>query len=102
MRTITRSRRARLVGVSIVAVALIAPASALGQDEPQMGGSITVAVEGEPASVDPAFDYDFISGYATIAVLLKFLQTHTTMPFVVYRVAVGTGLLVLIGTGAIG
>ena len=65
MRTSTPWRHARLVGASIIAVALIAPASAFGQDEPQMGGSITVAIEGEPTSVDPAFDYDFISGYAT-------------------------------------
>ncbi len=42
---------------------------------PKLGGSIVVAVEGEPASMDPAFDYDFVSGLAVGSVtepLLKF------------------------------
>lgn len=63
-------------------------------------GSAAVEVGAEPVIL--ATLAAFLSGYATIAVLLRFLQTHTTMPFVIYRVAVGTGLLVLIGTGAIG
>ena len=33
------------------------------------GGSIVAAVEGEPTSVDPAFDYDFVSG-------LRHLEHH--------------------------
>ena len=44
---------------------------------PTKGGSITVAVEGEPASMDPAFDYDFVSGLAVGSVtepLLKFCE----------------------------
>ncbi len=44
---------------------------------PKPGGSITVAIEGEPASVDPAFDYDFVSGLATGSItepLLKFCK----------------------------
>jgi peptide/nickel transport system substrate-binding protein len=44
---------------------------------PKQGGSITVAVEGEPASMDPAFDYDFVSGLAVDSVtepLLKFCE----------------------------
>jgi undecaprenyl-diphosphatase len=44
----------------------------------------------------------FLSGYATIAWFLSFLQTHTTLPFVVYRVALGTTVLVLLAAGAIG
>ena len=44
----------------------------------------------------------FVSGYATIAVLLRFLETHTTMPFVVYRVVVGIAIFALLGAGAIG
>ena len=35
---------------------------------PKAGGSIIVAVEGEPASMDPAFDYDFVSGLAVSSV----------------------------------
>jgi peptide/nickel transport system substrate-binding protein len=66
----------------IAVTAVIAPAAALGQGEPQVGGSITVAVEGEPASVDPAFDYDFVSGFATSSItepLLRFCENDTAL-----------------------
>ena len=43
----------------------------------------------------------FISGYLSIAFLLKFLTTHTTGVFVAYRIALGAAVLVLAGTGAI-
>ena len=49
---------------------------------PKLGGSITVAVEGEPASMDPAFDYDFVSGLAVDSVtepLLKFCENDTKL-----------------------
>lgn len=34
-----------------------------------------------------------ISGYAAIALLLRYLQTHSTLVFVVYRIALGIALL---------
>jgi peptide/nickel transport system substrate-binding protein len=76
--------RGRLATVATVAllVAGLAPSAATAQDEPRMGGSITVAVEGEPASVDPAFDYDFVSGFATSSIsepLLKFCENDTAL-----------------------
>jgi len=43
----------------------------------------------------------FVSGYASIAFLLRFLVTHSTAVFVVYRVALGTLVLALVGSGAI-
>ncbi|MDP1847847.1 MAG: undecaprenyl-diphosphate phosphatase [Solirubrobacteraceae bacterium] len=43
----------------------------------------------------------FISGYISIAFLLRFLTTHTTAVFVAYRVALGVVVLVLAGTGVI-
>ena len=43
----------------------------------------------------------FVSGYAAIAFLLKFLVTHTTAVFVVYRVALGVVVLALVGTDVI-
>jgi undecaprenyl-diphosphatase len=43
----------------------------------------------------------FISGYLSIAFLLKFLTTHTTGVFVAYRVALGAAVLVLVATGTI-
>ena len=66
----------------VLAVAVLAPAATVAQDEPQTGGSITVAIEGEPTSVDPAFDYDFISGYATSSItepLLEFCENDTAL-----------------------
>ena len=49
---------------------------------PKKGGSISVAIEGEPASMDPAFDYDFVSGLAVSSVtegLLKFCENDTKL-----------------------
>jgi len=43
----------------------------------------------------------FVSGYVAIAGLLRFLTTHSTVVFVVYRVALGVVVLVLTATGAI-
>ena len=40
--------------------------------------------------------FAFISGYAAIAFLLRFLVTHTTMVFVAYRVILGVVVLVLV------
>ena len=43
----------------------------------------------------------FFVGYASIAFLLKFLVNHTISTFVAYRLAIGTLVLVLAGTGTI-
>ena len=43
----------------------------------------------------------FVSGYVSIAFLLRFLTTHTTAVFVAYRVALGAVVLVLAAAGAI-
>ena len=43
----------------------------------------------------------FVSGYASIAFLLRFLANHSTVVFVVYRVALGAIVLVLTATGTI-
>jgi len=43
----------------------------------------------------------FVSGFLAIAWLLKFLSTHSTVIFVVYRVALGALVLVLTAAGAI-
>ncbi|MEX2107128.1 MAG: undecaprenyl-diphosphate phosphatase [Solirubrobacterales bacterium] len=44
----------------------------------------------------------FVSGYAAIAWLLRYLSTHSLGIFVVYRVALGVLVLALAATGAIG
>jgi undecaprenyl-diphosphatase len=43
----------------------------------------------------------FVSGYAAIAFLLRFLATNSTLVFVVYRVALGALVLSLVSAGAI-
>jgi len=43
----------------------------------------------------------FVVGYASIAFLLRYLAHHSTIVFVVYRVALGTLVLALAGAGAI-
>ena len=43
----------------------------------------------------------FVAGYAAIAFLLRFLATHSTVVFVVYRVVLGTIVLVLVSAGVI-
>ena len=43
----------------------------------------------------------FVSGYAAIAFLLRFLATRSTLVFVVYRVALGALVLTLVSAGAI-
>jgi undecaprenyl-diphosphatase len=43
----------------------------------------------------------FVVGYASIALLLRYLAHHSTILFVVYRVALGALVLALVGAGAI-
>jgi hypothetical protein len=43
----------------------------------------------------------FIIGYLVIAWLLKFVTTKSFMPFIIYRIALGTLVLVLLATGVI-
>jgi undecaprenyl-diphosphatase len=43
----------------------------------------------------------FIVGYASIAFLLRYLTTHTTAVFVVYRLMLGAAVLVLAASGTI-
>jgi undecaprenyl-diphosphatase len=65
-------------------------------------------LEGETAAADPglfglvvATALAFAVGYASIAFLLRFLATHSTAVFVVYRVGLGVLVLALAATGAI-
>jgi len=43
----------------------------------------------------------FAASYASIAWLLRFLRTRTTIPFVVYRLALGALILALLATGQV-
>ena len=43
----------------------------------------------------------FVVGYLVIAWLLKFVSTKSFMPFIIYRIALGTLILILLATGLI-
>jgi undecaprenyl-diphosphatase len=45
--------------------------------------------------------FAFVVGYASIAFLLRFLATHSTVVFVAYRIALGVAVLALAATGTI-
>lgn len=62
-------------------------------------GSAEGAVGLGPTAVATVFA--FISGYLSIAFLLKFLTTHSTGVFVAYRILLGAVVLVLAATGTI-
>jgi undecaprenyl-diphosphatase len=43
----------------------------------------------------------FLIGYAAIAWLLRYVATNSYLPFVIYRVALGSLTLVLLGAGVL-
>jgi undecaprenyl-diphosphatase len=43
----------------------------------------------------------FLVGYAVIAWLMRYISTKSFTPFVIYRIALGTALLIALATGAI-
>jgi undecaprenyl-diphosphatase len=43
----------------------------------------------------------FIIGYGVIAWLMKYISTKSFTPFVIYRVALGSALLIALATGLI-
>ncbi|MEA2364321.1 MAG: undecaprenyl-diphosphatase [Thermoleophilaceae bacterium] len=67
-------------------------------------GSILNGDEGQhvsPANLAVATLLAFVTGYAAIAWMLRYLTSHSTVIFVVYRVALGALVLALVGSGAI-
>jgi undecaprenyl-diphosphatase len=43
----------------------------------------------------------FVVGYAVIAWLIRYVATNSYLPFVIYRVVLGSLLLLALGTGAL-
>ncbi|WP_411700817.1 undecaprenyl-diphosphate phosphatase [Conyzicola sp.] len=41
----------------------------------------------------------FVVGYVVIAFLMRYISTHSFLPFVVYRVVLGVALIILLSTG---
>jgi undecaprenyl-diphosphatase len=55
--------------------------------------------EGELWAFVVGFSAAAVSGFLCIALLLRYLQRHSTAPFIVYRLVMGALLLVLVATG---
>jgi len=64
-----------------------------------LDGSAEAAAGAAPTAV--ATLLAFVTGYASIAFLLRFLTTHSTAVFVAYRVLLGAAVLALVGGGVI-
>jgi undecaprenyl-diphosphatase len=67
-------------------------------------GSILTGEEGQHVGIGNlviATALAFVTGYAAIAWMLRYLANHSTMIFVIYRVALGTLVLVLVSAGTI-
>ena len=62
---------------------------------------VTDAGSASPGATALATVLAFVVGYASIAWLLKFLVTHSVRAFVVYRLLVGTVVIVLAAAGTI-
>lgn len=60
-----------------------------GEDEVSFG-ALTIAIV-----------VAFVSGYASIAFLLRYLANHSTLIFVIYRVALGAAVIALTASGTI-
>jgi undecaprenyl-diphosphatase len=89
----TAARFSFLLSVpAVVLSGLLELASILGGDEGDTTSLGALAV---------ATLLAFVVGYVSIAFLLRYLQTHSTIVFVVYRVALGTIVLALAGAGVI-
>jgi undecaprenyl-diphosphatase len=68
--------------------------------------SDALATQGAPSAFSLAETFiatcvAFIIGYAVIAWLLKYVTTKSFAPFIVYRIALGSLLIVLLATGVI-
>jgi undecaprenyl-diphosphatase len=66
--------------------------------------SVQLAQDGIPKGLGSAFVWGMVSaavsGYVVIAWLLRYLRTRDFLPFMIYRLVVAAGVLILIATGA--
>jgi undecaprenyl-diphosphatase len=89
----TRADAARfsfLLSIPAVVLSGLFELRKLGEDTMPSAGATAIATV-----------VSFVVGYASIAWLLRWLGGHSTMVFVVYRVALGALVLALVATGAV-
>jgi undecaprenyl-diphosphatase len=80
---------------------LLAIPAVLGAGAYQFLGSYQDLPEDLLAATIAATIVSFVVGYAVIAWLLRYLIKGSYMPFVIWRVGVGSALLIALGLGAI-
>jgi undecaprenyl-diphosphatase len=74
---------------AVVASALFQIPDVSASDEPGMAKTLVATVVA------------FVVGYAVVAWLLRYLRTHSYLPFVIYRVALGCAVLLLLSMGVL-
>lgn len=98
-RTLGYSREAALRYSFLLAIPAV-----LGSGFYQLQGALSEPADSNVFSLAQtavATGVAFVVGYLVIAWLLKFITTRSFMPFIVYRIVVGTVILVLLSTGVI-
>ena len=83
---------------------LLALPAVFGSGLYELKGAISESSRTEVFSISEtllATSFAFIIGYAVIAWLIKFVTTRSFAPFIAYRIALGSILLLLLATGVI-
>ena len=83
---------------------LLALPAVFGSGLYELKGAISESTSSQVYSLSQTFVATataFVVGYAVIAWLLKYVTTKSFMPFIIYRIILGTTLLVLLSVGVI-
>lgn len=83
---------------------LLAVPAVFGSGFYELQGAITNGDSNAPYTLLETFGATvvaFIVGYAVIAWLMRFIATKSFMPFIIYRIVLGTLILILLATGVI-
>ena len=83
---------------------LLAVPAVFGSGVYELKGAISDGDNNTPYTLIETFGatlVSFLVGYAVIAWLMKFIATRSFMPFIIYRIALGTLILILLATGVI-
>lgn len=83
---------------------LLAIPAVFGSGLYELKGALGSSAETQVYSLSQTFiatGFAFVVGYTVIAWLLKFVTTRSFLPFIVYRIVLGSTLLLLLATGVI-
>lgn len=83
---------------------LLAIPAVFGSGLYELKGALGDTAETQVYSLSQTFiatSVAFVVGYAVIAWLLKFVTTRSFLPFIIYRIVLGSTLLILLSTGVI-